>query len=630
MQRIGGEAVIMLERGDRLAGFTIERTLGAGAQGTVYLAYDDGSSPVALKVLEAEPGRTRKELDEFRVAVERFRLEAELAATLHHPNIVDILGHGDDGGQLWLAMRFIDGVNCEELASNSGLTPDRAVGLLIQASSGLDYAHRAGILHRDIKPANFLIQSDSGVERLWISDFGIARNLLSPTNLTATGTVHGTMAYMAPERILGGEVDSRADVYSLGCSFFRMITGKVPFPRDHDPAVMHAHIYEPPPRPSRINPAIPPALDGIIAKAMAKEPVDRYPDCRSLADAALQVLRVAYAPTRVGTVGGRPPVVVHSRPAPASRRERREHARRVEVRNRPSAEFGLLDAFRRRRSAKMIERLSHLADQVLATSPEMEALADGELREKTDEFRDRYDSGETLDEFLMETFAVGREASSRVLSYRQSKLQIMGAAAAYIGNMVEMKPRDSTPALILSVYLRAIADEGIHVVTKNEEVAITTAAWAGRVYHFLGSNVGVNLAGQPPESLRRGYDSEITYGTVNFGFDYLRAGIAIGSAHPLKFGTRAAVFVDGAGSLLASESTARLALLSRGNDPSNLEASVLQGGRVPDNRREVAGISVLDYFRMYETIGGISSEKMDPGLLKKNLNIGVISLSDSR
>ncbi|SUA72978.1 preprotein translocase subunit SecA [Nocardia otitidiscaviarum] len=173
---------------------------------------------------------------------------------------------------------------------------------------------------------------------------------------------------------------------------------------------------------------------------------------------------------------------------------------------------------------RTVKRLSHLADEVIALDEEFEALGDAELRAKTDEFKQRYADGETLDELLLEAFAVAREASWRVLNQKHYKVQIMGGAALHIGNIAEMKTGEGkTLTCVLPAYLNAISGEGVHVVTVNDYLARRDAEWMGRVHRFLGLEVGVILSGMTPAERRAAYAADITYGTNNeFGFDYLR------------------------------------------------------------------------------------------------------------
>ncbi|MFC8386493.1 serine/threonine-protein kinase [Nocardia sp. NPDC057272] len=270
-----------------LAGYRIERRLGGGGMGTVYLArHPRLPRRDAVKVLDV------------RLAVEptfraRFEREADLAARLRHPNVVQIFDRGVDGDRLWIAMQFVDGLDAAQLLRQglSVLTPQRAVRIVAEAAKGLDYAHRQGLLHRDIKPANLLIaRADDGTDEVMVTDFGIARSMGETTSLTSAGSVLGTLAYAAPEQLEGQPLDVRTDVYALGGTLYELLTGFVPFQRESPAALISAHLIEPPPRPSAGNPGLPSALDGVIARAMAKNPGDRYASCGELADAAVSAL----------------------------------------------------------------------------------------------------------------------------------------------------------------------------------------------------------------------------------------------------------------------------------------------------------------------------------------------------
>ncbi|MFD4460055.1 protein kinase [Nocardia sp. NPDC058480] len=267
-----------------LAGYRIERRVGGGGMGAVYLAQHPRlPRRDAVKVLDA------------RLAVEptfraRFEREADLAARLRHPNVVQIFDRGVDGDRLWIAMQFVDGLDAAQLLRQglSVLTPERAVHIVAEAAKGLDYAHRQGLLHRDIKPANLLIaRADDGTDEVLVTDFGIARSMGETTSLTSAGSVLGTLAYAAPEQLEGQPLDVRTDVYALGGTLYELLTGFVPYQRESPAALISAHLIEPPPRPTAGNPALPFALDAVIARAMAKNPDDRYASCGELADAAI-------------------------------------------------------------------------------------------------------------------------------------------------------------------------------------------------------------------------------------------------------------------------------------------------------------------------------------------------------
>ncbi|MVU81766.1 protein kinase [Nocardia sp. ET3-3] len=324
-----GASVVRLDPGADFAGFRIERVLGAGGMGVVYLArHPRLERDVALKVFG---GMAAGPLDSRGRA--RFDREAALAARLEHPDIVPIYDRSAPEDEIpWLCMRYINGGDVTALMEEAGgrLPAPDAVRLIADAGNALDYAHREGVLHRDVKPANILVDlSDREGGRAVLTDFGIARAF--DDTLTLTGTT-ATVAYAAPERFGETPADHRADIYSLGCTFFEILTGRTPFPRSDQAAVISAHLTAPPPRPSELVPELPPALDDVVARAMAKEPDDRYPDCTAFANAARSAL-AAPAPSAGGglarnvhsepTVRSEPPTRARPpKPPPGGLRER--------------------------------------------------------------------------------------------------------------------------------------------------------------------------------------------------------------------------------------------------------------------------------------------------------------------
>jgi eukaryotic-like serine/threonine-protein kinase len=176
-----------------------------------------------------------------------------------------------DEGQLWIAMQYVQGSDGDKEVTGRGMDSARAAHIIGEVAKALDYADGRKLLHRDVKPANFLLAPND--ERVLLADFGIARALDDATGLTATGTVMASVAYAAPESMAGLPVDHRADIYSLGCSLYRMLTGTTPFAGSRGMAAMvAAHVSQPPPRLTDRNPALPAAIDAVIAKAMAKDP----------------------------------------------------------------------------------------------------------------------------------------------------------------------------------------------------------------------------------------------------------------------------------------------------------------------------------------------------------------------
>jgi serine/threonine protein kinase len=270
-----------LSAADQFAGYRIERRLGRGGMGIIYLAVEPGlERRVALKLIAPEAAADD-------VFAERFADESRIAASIEHPNVVPIYAAGDEGGVPWIAMRFVPGSDLQRRIAREGrLEPAAAVGLIAQVGNGLDAIHGAGLVHRDVKPANVLLSGDPGAEHAYITDFGVARNVATRSGLTQTGRFVGTLDYVAPEQISGEEVDARADVYALGCLLFKLLTGEVPFPREGEAARLYAHLHDPPPAPSLYAPEVPMALDDVVIRAMSKLPGDRYPSAGDLGRAA--------------------------------------------------------------------------------------------------------------------------------------------------------------------------------------------------------------------------------------------------------------------------------------------------------------------------------------------------------
>lgn len=275
----------VLRAGEVFAGYQILRKLGAGGMGAVYQARDrDLPRFVALKLLTVpEDGDP-----EHRV---RFRREADAVARLEHPNIVTVYARGEERGRLWIAMTFVDGSDVAVALRNGAMNPVRAVRILGETAAALDHAHEKGILHRDVKPGNILLTDGRG-ERALLTDFGIAKTMDESRQLTRQGEVLASFQYAAPERLTkAGQGDHRGDVYSLGCTFFHMVTGQLPYPGDNVGRIVYGHAYQPVPVASRQNPALPTGFDEVIARAMAKEPERRFATCSEFARAAEQSLR---------------------------------------------------------------------------------------------------------------------------------------------------------------------------------------------------------------------------------------------------------------------------------------------------------------------------------------------------
>jgi hypothetical protein len=263
--------------GTTLGGYRIDGVAGRGAMGVVYRAWDPSlDRPVALKLLPP----SLSDDDAFR---QRFLRETRLAAAIDHPNIIPIYEAGDDGGVLFLVMRLVDGVDLDRRLSDGPLDVAQTVALLGPVARALDAAHMRGLVHRDVKPANILVGDDpSGTPSVYLTDFGLTKQRASQSGLTRTGSFLGTVEYMAPEQIDGRPVDGATDQYALAATAFRCLTGHVPFERDTPIAMAMAHLKEPPPRVTQIRAGIPPAVDEVIARGMAKDSADRFATCREM------------------------------------------------------------------------------------------------------------------------------------------------------------------------------------------------------------------------------------------------------------------------------------------------------------------------------------------------------------
>ena len=269
--------VAELEPGDEFAGCRIEAVAGRGGMGVVYRATELSlGRPVALKLLT--PDRARDE--EFR---ERFQRESRMAAAIDHPNVIPVYAAGEYDGFLYLVMRYVGGTDLHKLLREEGaLEPGRAARRWWRRWRRRSTPRtRAGLVHRDVKPANVLLAD----EHAYLSDFGLTRLAGSDTQLTESGQWIGTVEYCSPEQLRGERTDARADVYSLGCVLFAALTGRPPFAHGTVPATMLAHLNDAPPMPSERG--APREFDRVIARALAKDPEQRYPSAGDLGRAAL-------------------------------------------------------------------------------------------------------------------------------------------------------------------------------------------------------------------------------------------------------------------------------------------------------------------------------------------------------
>jgi len=227
----------------------------------------------------------------------RFLEESRIAASLNHPNVIPIYDMGSSGDLLYIAMRYVSGTDLRQVIKKRGrLAPETALFLLGQVARALDTAHRRGLVHRDVKPGNMLIErgEDEGdPDHVYLADFGITKHAMSRTGLTSTGQFLGTIDYVAPEQIRGTSVAGLADQYSLGCVLYECLTGRVPFEKDLDAAIIWAHVEETPAMPTSLRPELPPQIDQVFGRVLAKRPDDRYGSCREFIDAARTALDVS-------------------------------------------------------------------------------------------------------------------------------------------------------------------------------------------------------------------------------------------------------------------------------------------------------------------------------------------------
>ena len=284
-----------LAPGSIFAGYRIDGIVGRGGMGVVYRAWDVAlERPVALKVVAPELAEDAR----FR---ERFLREARLAASLEHTHVLPVYAAGEHEGQLYLAMRFVEGEDLRALLEREGrLSPDEAVRVVAEVGAALDAAHAKGLVHRDVKPGNVLL---GPAGESYLCDFGLSKPTTAEKNLTESGQFLGTLDYVAPEQIRGQEVDGRADQYALGCVLFECLAGRPPFEQGSGFAVLLAHMEDPPASLSASRPECA-AFDPIIERALAKEPSQRYPSCDDFGAAARSVLE-------------------DEQPTPARRRKRR-------------------------------------------------------------------------------------------------------------------------------------------------------------------------------------------------------------------------------------------------------------------------------------------------------------------
>jgi beta-lactam-binding protein with PASTA domain/predicted Ser/Thr protein kinase len=291
--------------------YRVVRRIGSGGMADVWLAEDAHlQRQVALKVLHSRFLQDPQ-------FVERFQREAEHAAGLQHPNIVAVFDRGQDDGVNYIAMRYVQGPTLKELIER-GLAPEQAVALVRQVLEGARFAHRNGIVHRDLKPQNVIVDEEG---KAVVTDFGIARAGVS--EITQTGSVMGTPQYLSPEQAQGFEVTPVSDLYSIGVILYEALSGRVPFEGESAVAVAMKQVSEMPQRPSSINPAVSPALDGVVMRALEKEPGQRFQSADAFIAALDQAMREPGAGGGTAAFAAAPPIVATPAEAPPEEERRR-------------------------------------------------------------------------------------------------------------------------------------------------------------------------------------------------------------------------------------------------------------------------------------------------------------------
>ncbi|PHQ50730.1 serine/threonine protein kinase [Streptomyces cinnamoneus] len=288
--------------------YQLRDLLGEGGMASVHLAHDTVlDRNVAIKTLHTELGRESS----FR---ERFRREAQSVAKLTHTNIVSVFDTGEDdldGSTMpYIVMEYVEGqplrsVLDADVAQYGAMPADKALKITADVLAALEVSHEMGLVHRDIKPGNVMMTKRGVVK---VMDFGIARAMQSGvTSMTQTGMVVGTPQYLSPEQALGRGVDARSDLYSVGIMLFELLTGRLPFDADSPLAIAYAHVQEEPPVPSSINRSIPPAIDALVARALKKNPNERFPSAEAMRDECARVAGTAQgAPSPIIIAGGPP------------------------------------------------------------------------------------------------------------------------------------------------------------------------------------------------------------------------------------------------------------------------------------------------------------------------------------
>ena len=294
-----------LQPGAIFAGHRIEGVAGRGGFGVVYRAtHLVLDHVVALKLISS--GRGGEE--SFR---ERFKSESRIAVSIRHPNVVAVHNAGEEDGLLFVTMDFIEGTDLRGLLNREGrLAPREAVEIIKQVAAALDAAHEKGLVHRDIKPGNVLLDESRGARHVYLTDFGLSKQMDASSGVTATGAFVGTLDYVAPEQIKGDRLDARTDVYALGCVLYELLAGQVPFHgQEEKVAKIYAHLQEQPPELVDAAPEVPPALSEVVWRTMAKDPDARHPSAGDFARAAEAALegRAPSEPERNVGIGAAAP-----------------------------------------------------------------------------------------------------------------------------------------------------------------------------------------------------------------------------------------------------------------------------------------------------------------------------------
>ncbi|MFV8170879.1 protein kinase domain-containing protein [Mycolicibacterium peregrinum] len=315
-----------LADGKVFAGYRIVRLLGAGGMGEVYLVQHPRlPRQEALKILPAEVSAD----PQFRA---RFTREADIAATLWHPHIVSVHDRGEDDGQLWITMDYVEGKDAAQLLRDRyphGMPPGEVFEIVSAIAEALDHAHERYLLHRDVKPANILLtDTRQDDRRILLADFGIARDTFAANGLTATNVTVGSVAYAAPEQLTGQALDGRADQYALAATAFHLLTGTLPFPNTNPAVVIGNHLSSPPPRLASMRANLG-DIDDALGKAMAKEPHQRFDTCRDFAAALTQCRARPAAPAQFAVPASAAPTMYAFPTTPAPEPvTRKEHSSR--------------------------------------------------------------------------------------------------------------------------------------------------------------------------------------------------------------------------------------------------------------------------------------------------------------